>query len=159
MSGLFSDPNAVREAGDPFAEEVFVAFKDWRDEEILAILGLGRRTRFAAGQSVIRAGSTEDRVLYIVISGELEAFQERSAGCEHKLTRLVPGELFGEMSFIDGQPRSASVRALAASELLEIRPEDLERFCEREPAISLRFLKEIARILSHRIRRIEESPP
>jgi CRP-like cAMP-binding protein len=135
-------------------EEDFVAFRDWQDHELQAILGLGSRETCAAGEKLIQMGSAEDRDIYIVISGELEAFHVM-ADEEKRLAILKSGDLFGEISFVDGRPRSANVRALVDAVLLRIRPEDLDAFCEREPRVALRFMKEVSRILSARLRRLE----
>lgn len=137
-------------------EEDFVAFVEWKDKELQSILGLGSREKYAAGEEVIRMGSKEDRDIYIVISGELEAYHV-VAGGEKRLAALKPCDLFGEMSFVDGRPRSANVRALEGSVLLRVRPEDLDAFCIQEPKVALMFMKEIARILSSRIRKSEAS--
>ena len=142
------------EMGERGTEEDFVAFSGWQDNEIKSILGLGSRERYAAGEQVIQMGSEEDRDIYIVITGELEAYRV-VAGDEKRLATLRAGDLFGEMSFVDGRPRSASVRAAEDAVLLRIRPEDLDNFCTKEPAVALMFMKEIARILSSRFRRFE----
>jgi len=137
-------------------EEHFVAFKDWQDNEIKSILGLGNRVSYTAGKQVLQMGSEEDRDIYIIITGELEAYHNVGGG-EKRLTLMRPGDLFGEMSFVDGRPRSANVRALEDSLLLRIRPEDLDSFCTKEPALALMFVKEISKILSSRLRRFEAS--
>jgi CRP-like cAMP-binding protein len=56
------------------------------------------------------------------------------------------------MSFVDGGPRSASVRALTAARVLRVRPSDLDALHERAPTTALAFMREIARILSFRLR-------
>ena len=137
-------------------EEHFVAFQDWQDDEIKSILGLGSRVSYSAGEQVLSMGSEEDRDIYIVITGELEAYHNVGGG-EKRLTLMGPGDLFGEMSFVDGKPRSANVRALEHSLLLRIRPEDLDSFCAKEPRVALMFVKEIAKILSYRLRRFESA--
>jgi CRP-like cAMP-binding protein len=136
--------------------EHFVAFQDWQDNDIKSILGLGNRVSYSAGEQVLEMGSEEDRDIYIVITGALDAYQDVGGG-EKRLTLMGPGDLFGEMSFVDGSPRSANVRALEDSLLLRIRPEDLDSFCAKEPKVALMFVKEIAKILSSRLRRFEAS--
>lgn len=133
-------------------EEAFVAFSDWTGRDLEALPSLGSRRRFAAGEAVIREGSQDDRDLFIVVRGELEAF--RGTGQEEKrLIRLGPGDLFGEIAFVDGRPRSAGVRALGDADLLQVSPEDLDAFCEAQPRVALKFMREVARVLSSRIRR------
>jgi len=135
----------------PSAGEPFVAFADWTPEEIAALHGLGRLESHAAGQTVIAAGSREDRDLFIVVSGELEVYR-RSGGGEQRIALLGPSDVFGEMSFVDGRPRSAEVRALAPTRALRVHPEDVDALAARDASLALRFMREIARILSFRLR-------
>jgi CRP-like cAMP-binding protein len=135
----------------PPAEGPFVAFADWTEEEIGLLRGLGRTERFDAGATVIEAGSATDRDLFVVVSGTLEVHR-RAGGTETRVALLGPGDLFGEMSFVDGCPRSASVRALATTRALRVRPEDLDTLARTHPAVAVRFMREVARILSFRLR-------
>ena len=64
-----------------------------------------------------------------------------------------PGDWFGEMAILDVQPRSASVRALAPSLLLSMRPEQVERLLYRRGLKDYSLLiMNIARELSRRLR-------
>src|SRR5262245_10671890 len=56
------------------------------------------------------------RTLYVLESGSLDVVKKKGDG-EIQLWRIRPGESFGEMSFIDMQPRSATVRATVPSTL------------------------------------------
>ena len=135
----------------PGGEDVFVAFEDWPEEEIAKLRGLGRLEVFEPGQTMTEAGSREDRDIFGVVSGELEVYQE-FAGVRRTLGHLHSGDLVGEISFIDGEPRSASVRATSRSKALRVGAEDIEQLCETDPKTALRFIREIARILSFRLR-------
>jgi CRP-like cAMP-binding protein len=133
-------------------EETFIAFAGWTPEEIDELRHLGRLQVFQAGETVIEAGASADRDLYIIVSGELDVL--RAGGpVEQRIARLGPRDVFGEMSFVDGRPRSAHVRALTPSRALRIRPEDLDALCARNPGLALRLMREIACILSFRLRR------
>src|SRR5262245_58936747 len=52
------------------------------------------------------------REFYVILQGEVEVFKVLERGAEARLATLTPGHWFGEMSVLDVQPRSASVRAL-----------------------------------------------
>ena len=60
------------------------------------------------------------------------------------LAYLQPGEHFGEMSLISGQPRSADVVAIVDSTLLEIPEDGFIAVSERDPAIGLKLYKSLA---------------
>ena len=64
--------------------------------------------------------------MYIVVSGLLGVYVGRSHD-ERMVGRIGPGELVGEMGCITGEPRSATVRALRALEMLAISRAALEQ--------------------------------
>jgi small-conductance mechanosensitive channel/CRP-like cAMP-binding protein len=107
------------------------------DEEARALLASGmREEHFAAGEPVLRQGDAGD-ACYLVASGTVSV-RLGVDGLEHEMTRLGPGELFGEMSLVTGEPRTASVIALtdvachvvdraAFRHLLDARPDVADR--------------------------------
>ena len=138
----------------PGEERGFFAFGDWSREELLALREIGRVESHPADTVIIRAGSREDTDLYVLLEGKLEVY--RNVGSDvQTLASLEAGEIFGEMAFVDGQPRSATVRAVSPARVLHIRAADLDALAQRDPRTALRFMREIARILSHRLRRAE----
>jgi CRP-like cAMP-binding protein len=105
-----------------------------------------------ASIDLLSADAEDDRALFIVLSGRLEAYRSGGEG-ERTIIEMLPGDLIGEMAFIDGRPRSASVRALERSSVLRIRPQDVDALCRTNPALGVKFMREIACILSDRVRR------
>ena len=107
----------------------------------------------AAGADVIRQGD-EGQELYIVARGSFGVFACSPEQLqETRLGTLQPGDCFGEMALLTGEPRSATVRAEADGELLEL---DRARFLElmrREPEIVLA----IAASLSRRLRATDQT--
>ena len=67
-----------------------------------------------AGEMVVEEGDTSTQ-MFVVIAGELEVIKKGESGGDVRVAVLGPGDWFGEMSIIDVQPRSASVRAVARS--------------------------------------------
>lgn len=123
----------------------FVPFAGWSPAEWRALQGLGAVETFADGTEVIAAGAL-DRSLLIVLEGRFEIVRGRHT--DH----VGPGDLVGELAFIDGRPRSASVRAAETAKAVRIRPEDVDRLAKDDPAVALKFVWEIARILAERLR-------
>jgi CRP-like cAMP-binding protein len=107
---------------------------------------------FGVGLNVVREGDSA-REMFVVIDGELEVSKTRASGAEVRIALLGPGDWFGEMSILDVQPRSASVRALAPSTLVRISTEHVDQLLYRRDlkAYSL-FLMNVARELSRRLR-------
>jgi CRP-like cAMP-binding protein len=91
--------------------------------------------------------------LYIVYSGRVKVVMYGANGREVTLAILRPGEVFGELSMLDGAPRSATVVAMTDARLLALPREDFMRHLQRHPQIALNLLGELAR----RLRRADET--
>ena len=103
------------------------------------------------GVFVFREGDASDG-MYVVLHGELEVVKRSSVGVDARVSLLGDGDWFGEMSLIDMQPRSASVRSLASSRLLAISPSDLEALYRHDAKSYHLLVLNIARELCRRLR-------
>jgi CRP-like cAMP-binding protein len=124
-------------------EDALRAFAD--QAEVLAL---------PAGQTVFSENDPA-RHLYVLESGSLDIAKKRGEG-ERLLSKIRPGECFGEMSFIDMQPRSATVRATAAS-VVWVWPYAAlhDRYCKDSKCYTL-LVMNMARELSRRLRRADD---
>jgi NADH dehydrogenase len=77
-----------------------------------------RREYFEPGQVIFREGDRGDW-LYVVTEGEVEVVREGAGGAT-SLRRLGRGECFGEIALVSDRPRSATVRAVSASNVLAV---------------------------------------
>lgn len=98
--------------------------------------------RFADGESVFEEGD-EGSHLYIVQSGKVEIARQSRAG-KRIVAQVGPGEFFGEMSVLLGEPRTAQATAMGATELLELDGETLEGMCIERPEIAIRLIQRLA---------------
>lgn len=83
------------------------------------------RLRFAQGAVVFEQGSKADAA-YLIVEGDIEVFRGKGAR-QVGVATLGRGDILGEMSLIDGEPRTATARALSEVELLVIRPDDMKQ--------------------------------
>lgn len=105
------------------------------------------------GEVLFRKGD-ESSALYIVVEGELSVLDE-IPGQKVFLAGLHEGEIFGEMAFIDGLPRSASVQATKDSTVLRFTKEDFIRMVVEFPETGARLLIAVAKFLVDRLRRAD----
>jgi NTE family protein len=104
-----------------------------------------RRVEVPARRFLFRAGEEADR-LYIVRSGRLEVLAEGADG--PRVVRVVgPGAALGELALLTGRPRSASVRAVRDSEVLELDAERFEDALAADPALARAVARSLARQL------------
>jgi CRP/FNR family transcriptional regulator, cyclic AMP receptor protein len=99
-----------------------------------------------ADQMVFLAGDAGDGC-YRIEEGLLKVSVGGSEGDERILAILGPGSLVGELSMIDGAPRSASVYALRDSKLSFVSRVTFEAFCESNPQIYRHVMILLARRL------------
>jgi CRP/FNR family transcriptional regulator, cyclic AMP receptor protein len=102
---------------------------------------------------VMAAGDATDS-LYIVLSGRLKVMMSDAEGKEVILAILGPGEFFGEMGLIDDEPRSASVVALEACELLGITKRDFKKALADNFEMTMAVMRGLVRRLREADRKI-----
>jgi len=117
-------------------------------EDGLATLAesLGKRA-FGKGVIIFHEGSLGE-TLYIIESGKVRIFALTESGQEISVNIYGPDEVFGELSVLDGLPRSAGAVAIEDTVCLTLQRDDLLQFLENCPRVAL----SIIRVLSARLR-------
>ena len=90
----------------------------------------------------------EGNTLFFIVQGEVKISRESDDGREVILSLLHDSDVFGEMSLLDGMPRSANVTAMEDTELYMIKREDFLELINNHPNVSIDLLEEI----THRLR-------
>src|SRR5438270_1915648 len=101
-------------------------FSTMPEHQLAVLTGLVSRKSFPRGASIIAAGDITES-LYVVISGRMKVMMSDDEGREVILAILGSNEFFGEMGLIDDHPRSASVVALEACEVLSLSKRDFKK--------------------------------
>ena len=104
------------------------------------------------GEIVFDEGD-EGSCLYFIQAGRIEISRSGIAG-PRGIARLGPGDFFGEMSVVLGEPRTARAVASGPAELLEIDGETLEAMCMEGPEIGVRMIQRLAHRLIQAERRL-----
>lgn len=142
-----TEPGTSSQAADVLLPDASEA--DWT-----TLLEFTRALRFGTGQNILKAGSG-GRSLYVLLEGTLEVLAPSRFGPQRRIGRLETGSLVGEVSFFDGAPRSAGVRALTPVVLAEMTLQDFERLAEHHPGLARSLLLDLGRILAGRLRKAE----
>jgi CRP/FNR family cyclic AMP-dependent transcriptional regulator len=93
---------------------------------------------FEAGAVLTRQGASGG-LAFVIAEGTAEVVRGG-----RRLATLGPGDVVGELSLIDGEPRSATVRATSDMEVLEISSQDLNRLLRKAPAVRRKLLEALA---------------
>jgi CRP-like cAMP-binding protein len=139
-----------RTVGDELASIDLFAALDRRSLDELAAATTARR--LAAGQILFAQGDPSDH-LVVVRSGRLRVLVSSDRGDELVFTVLGSGDVLGELSMIDGLPRSATVSALDPSVVLLLPEAAVRRVLLQSPEALLA----VARQLGEQVRRLTGS--
>jgi len=118
-------------------------FSKLSGEELFQISQIAEEEDFLAEEIVFHEGDQGDS-MYIILQGRVSVFTKNQ-----EITILKEGECFGEMSLLDGEPRSTSIKAVTATKLLTIRGENFYSLAEG----NINLIQGIVRILSARLRK------
>jgi uncharacterized membrane protein len=116
------------------------------EQERMALAGHLDVTRFPAGTTIFNYGEPGD-ALFVIRQGSAEVFVRDATGNRIVLERLGVGEMFGELSLLDGGPRTASVLAAEDVEALRLDRSDLDSFLRQRPAAAMDLLAATGRRL------------
>ena len=122
-------------------------FGECSDEELRRIAAISTPVEHPAGSILTKVGAAGDSFFFIV-DGRVSV--ETPAGFGDP---LHSGDFFGEMSLIDGEPRSATVTALTDVRLLLVHRSHFWRLLDDAPDLLRRMLM----VLSRRVRRLEHA--
>jgi CRP/FNR family transcriptional regulator, cyclic AMP receptor protein len=121
------------------------------NQELEYVADLSRPRKLGAGQVVFEEGELGDS-LFVISSGEVEVVRKDASGKPRVLATLTAPQFFGEMSLIDKEYRSATVRAKTDCELLHLTAENLTTFRKQHKDGFTFVVINIARVLSSRLR-------
>jgi CRP-like cAMP-binding protein len=116
------------------------------------ILTLPVSRQFRKGETLFLKGD-EGNALYALVSGMVRISSSAGDGREITLNIMEPGDVFGEIAFLDGLPRTADATAMAASEALILRRSDFMPILQREPQLALHLIE----LLCERLRWTSET--
>jgi len=110
-------------------------------KELKSMVGFARERRFEGGETIAEKGE-QGIAFYLILDGAVEI---RSDG--KMLSKLGPGEFFGEMSLLDNQPRSADVVTVQPSRVLILTAWRFAGLISSNPKIAIKILQELVRRL------------
>jgi len=94
--------------------------------------------------------------LFIVQSGRVDIFKNIRGDVDRSLASFGPGDVIGEMSFIDGARRSATARTTESSEFLVLSRASFAKVQTERPDIAAAFFRNMAAIVATRLRTTNE---
>ena len=122
-------------------------FSELNEEQLGMIANLVIVKNYNRDETVVLEGDDSMQALYLIATGSVQVYMTGIDGRETILSFLERGDLFGEMSLIDGEPRSASVRTVTDATLLVIHRESFLSLIRRTPEIAMALMSELCKRL------------
>jgi CRP/FNR family transcriptional regulator len=107
------------------------------------------------GEELFRENDAGDS-LFIVQTGRVDIFKNIRGEVDRSLASFGPGDLIGEMSFIDGARRSATARTTEKSEFLVLSRQSFAKVQRERPDIAAAVFRNMAGIVAARLRTTNE---
>lgn len=129
----------------------FELFKGLSEQELALIASKAVKAEYEENQEIFHEQSTESD-LYILTEGRVQILGALGKTDSATIHTILPGKLFGEFAFIDGQPRSATAVAIQKSTVFKIPSQDIYNIFEQDAKMGYITMRNLARILARRIR-------
>ena len=124
-------------------------FDGFSKRHLRRLAGEADTIEFGAGRAIVEEGQAGE-AMFVILTGSARVVR---AG--RKVGALIPGDFFGELSALDGGPRTASVVPDTPVEVLRVFRHTLRRMVEEEPTLALGLLEGLAR----RLRQVQAHTP
>jgi CRP-like cAMP-binding protein len=140
-------PDELHEGADELLFMPDATAADWA-----VVFSHAQPLEFDEGEELVRAGE-EERALYLLVEGSLGV---KAAGATRRFKAIEAPSVVGELAFVDGGPRSATLEALSDATVVRLDKHGFDRLAAAEPELARRMLLDIARILAARLRMASE---
>lgn len=121
-------------------------------EQLLRVAQHFKAVHANKGESILHEGF-HDTSLAVIAKGSVDIVKKDSHENNRTLTNIGTGKTLGEMSFVDGEPRSANCVAAADTVVLVMTKAEFEKLVESCPKLACRLLMQISKTLSQRLRK------
>jgi CRP/FNR family cyclic AMP-dependent transcriptional regulator len=143
VSGVPQDKNAVPRpvaSGKLAVLRKHPIFCDLDPEAFDQLCRYAKQTTLKRGEAIFSKGDPGNSMI-AVISGTVKISVSSAEGRSAILNLIGPGEIFGEMSVLDGQPRSADCTANTACEIFVIDRREFLPFLRSQPELAMKFIE------------------
>jgi CRP/FNR family transcriptional regulator, cyclic AMP receptor protein len=134
--------NPARQADGELTAGTFFAGLDAVERE--SLLARGVKRAFPRGAVLMFQEDPDDRVM-VILGGRVKVVRIDEHGHDLMLSIRDPGDVLGELAFIDGGPRVATVSALESTQALVMPAETFRRHLETTPRVAVVLLEIVAR--------------
>lgn len=147
--GLVAQPLSMQQKAEQIDATTWAGDLEWQDSVTLALYM--SIYELPTGTYLCRQGDTES-YMCLVVEGKVDVIKEDSDGSVKKIAVIGAGSTLGEMSLIDGEPRSASAVTVQPTKIFVLNKENYQKFADIHPKLWGKLAAKIAKLLSQRLR-------
>jgi CRP/FNR family cyclic AMP-dependent transcriptional regulator len=107
------------------------------------------------GEYLVKEGET-DHSLFVLASGKLTVTSKDSEGAEQSVYTMKEGECAGTRAFVEKTPRKATLRAVGATTVYTLTPEDFEALLDTYPRVAFRVMRALFRVTHANLSRMNQ---
>ena len=134
---------------EEFALRTLPFFQKFTPEEIKTFASYLDKREYKPNDEIIREGSYGDE-LYIINKGEAEVSLRRTQG-KQVITILKRGDIIGERALVESAQRTATVRAIAPTEIFVLKRDKLKKLIDTSPKTAIKFYEALLRVLLRKL--------
>ncbi|MDH5323981.1 MAG: cyclic nucleotide-binding domain-containing protein [Gammaproteobacteria bacterium] len=126
-------------------------FRDLTRPEVEILSGYVQAFEAESGKTLFLEGEKGGFMCFLV-SGKIDVIKESHLRERKTITTVRPGQTIGEMSLLDDMPFSATACAVEKTTVILITRRNFESFTEDHPALAIKMIRKVARLISLRLR-------
>jgi CRP-like cAMP-binding protein len=127
------------------------------DQELENLLRVGSIATYEPHSNIVIEGELSWG-LYLILEGTVGIYKlNKLKGTEYDIGQLTQGGFFGEMSLIDDNPRSATVKTIVESQLFYIAKDSFLNLLESSSGLKIRFYQSCIQNLVVRLRELDDN--
>jgi sulfate permease, SulP family len=148
---LIEEEHVEREAETPLDLRDINLFAGRKEKTMLALEKCVESRSFKAGETIFARGDRGGE-LFLIRSGLVRVELPLKGEHQHHLATFGRGDFFGEMSFLDGNPRSANAVAYTDTAIFVLAKERFDEIAEEHKRLALNLMSGVAHVLAIRLR-------
>jgi SulP family sulfate permease len=149
---ILAEANIVRAEETLLNLHEIELFSGRKPETLSALKACMEQRAFKAGETIFACGEPAGDELFLIRRGEVRILRPVDESHSHHISTFGRGSFFGEMSFLDGNPRSATAIAYCDTDLYMISRKTFDQFSEEHKKLALNLLEGLSRVLAGRLR-------
>ena len=130
-------------------------FSGFTQDEVGRLARYLQLYRSAPGIAILREGDPGDYMM-LLLEGKVDVLKNDRQNRQKNIGAVLPGQSFGEMSLVDGEPRFATCVAAEPTLYALLARETFARLINEDPRLGAKFLVQLLEMVSRRLRQISE---